>query len=57
MCIRDRCGGTELIPEKDILDVWWESGVSHTSVCRHRAEADGLTFPADMYLELSLIHI
>ena len=45
------CGGTELIPEKDILDVWWESGVSHTSVCRHRAEADGLTFPADMYLE------
>ncbi|MFR7405179.1 MAG: class I tRNA ligase family protein, partial [Coriobacteriaceae bacterium] len=43
------CGGTELIPEKDILDVWWESGVSHTSVCRHRAEADGLTFPADMY--------
>ena len=39
------CGGTELIPEKDILDVWWESGVSHTSVCRHRAEADGLTLP------------
>ena len=50
------CGGTELIPEKDILDVWWESGVSHTSVCRHRAEADGLTFPADMYLEGSDQH-
>ena len=50
------CGGTELIPEKDILDVWWESGVSHTSVCLHRAEADGLTFPADMYLEGSDQH-
>ena len=50
------CGGTELIPEKDVLDVWWESGVSHTSVCRHRAEADGLTFPADMYLEGSDQH-
>ena len=50
------CGGTELIPEKDILDVWWESGVSHTSVCRHRAETDGLTFPADMYLEGSDQH-
>ncbi|MFR1167726.1 MAG: class I tRNA ligase family protein [Adlercreutzia equolifaciens] len=36
--------------------MWWESGVSHTSVCRHRAEADGLTFPADMYLEGSDQH-
>ena len=52
----ETCGCSELIPEKDILDVWWESGVSHTSVCRHRAEADGLTFPADMYLEGSDQH-
>ena len=36
--------------------MWWESGVSHTSVCRHRAETDGLTFPADMYLEGSDQH-
>ncbi len=49
------CGGTELLPEKDILDVWWESGVSHTSVCRHRAD-EGLRFPADMYLEGSDQH-
>ena len=49
------CGCTELLPEKDILDVWWESGVSHTSVCRHRA-SEGLRFPADLYLEGSDQH-
>ena len=49
------CGGSELVPERDILDVWWESGVSHTSVLRHRA-GEGLRFPADMYLEGSDQH-
>ena len=33
-----RCGGTELAPETDIVDVWFESGVSHTSVLETRAE-------------------
>ncbi|MEG2628691.1 MAG: isoleucine--tRNA ligase [Raoultibacter sp.] len=47
------CGCTEVLPERDILDVWWESGVSHTSVCKKRA---GLQFPADMYLEGSDQH-
>lgn len=51
----DVCGCTELLPEKDILDVWWESGVSHTSVLIHR-EAEGLHFPADLYLEGSDQH-
>lgn len=50
-----KCGCTELVPEKDILDVWWESGVTHTAVCKHRAD-EGLTFPADMYLEGSDQH-
>ena len=50
-----RCGSMDLVPEKDILDVWWESGVSHTSVCKHRS-AEGLHFPADMYLEGSDQH-
>ena len=47
------CGGTDIEPEKDILDVWWESGVSHTSVCKTRPE---LHFPAEMYLEGSDQH-
>merc|ERR1711879_943618 len=37
----------------DTLDVWFDSGVTHTAVCRKR---DGLTFPADMYLEGSDQH-
>ncbi len=51
----EACGCSELSPETDILDVWWESGVSHTSVLRHR-EAEGVSFPADMYLEGSDQH-
>ncbi len=51
----ETCGSSELVPEKDILDVWWESGVSHTSVLKHRAD-EGLRFPADMYLEGSDQH-
>ncbi|NLG10071.1 MAG: isoleucine--tRNA ligase [Coriobacteriaceae bacterium] len=47
------CGCTELVPEKDILDVWWESGVSHTSVLEVRPE---LHRPADLYLEGSDQH-
>ena len=48
-----RCGGTELKPEDDILDVWFESGVSHTSVLEARPE---LRRPADLYLEGSDQH-
>jgi isoleucyl-tRNA synthetase len=48
-----RCGGTELAPEDDIVDVWWESGVSHTSVLDARPE---LRRPADLYLEGSDQH-
>ena len=49
----EKCGSKNLLPEKDILDVWWESGVSHTSVCEYR---DNLYRPADMYLEGSDQH-
>ncbi len=49
------CGCADVVPERDILDVWWESGVSHTSVLRHRAD-EGVRFPADMYLEGSDQH-
>lgn len=47
------CGCTELEPESDIVDVWWESGVSHTAVCEARPE---LRRPAQMYLEGSDQH-
>ncbi|WP_165252276.1 isoleucine--tRNA ligase [Adlercreutzia sp. ZJ304] len=51
----EKCGCADVVPEKDILDVWWESGVSHTSVLKHRCD-EGLRFPADMYLEGSDQH-
>ncbi len=51
----ESCGCTDILPEKDILDVWWESGVSHTSVLIHRSN-EGLRFPADLYLEGSDQH-
>jgi isoleucyl-tRNA synthetase len=47
------CGGHEILPERDILDVWWESGVSHTSVLDVYPE---LSRPADIYLEGSDQH-
>ncbi len=49
------CGSQALRPEKDILDVWWGSGVSHVGGLQHRAD-EGLTWPADMYLEGSDQH-
>ncbi|WP_417295276.1 class I tRNA ligase family protein, partial [Ellagibacter isourolithinifaciens] len=52
-CVCPKCGGHRLKANKDILDVWWDSGVSHTAVCKHR---DNLEFPADMYLEGSDQH-
>lgn len=52
-CRCSKCGGHHLTANQDILDVWWDSGVSHTAVCRHR---DNLSFPADMYLEGSDQH-
>lgn len=47
------CGCTEFVPESDIVDVWWESGVSHISVLEERPE---LRRPADLYLEGSDQH-
>ncbi|MBI2871311.1 MAG: isoleucine--tRNA ligase [Candidatus Omnitrophica bacterium] len=47
------CGSRNLEKEKDILDVWFESGASHRAVLRTRRE---LQFPADLYLEGSDQH-
>jgi isoleucyl-tRNA synthetase len=43
-----RCGGTKFERERDILDVWFDSGSSHLAVLATRA---GLQWPADLYLE------
>ncbi|HET9177214.1 MAG TPA: isoleucine--tRNA ligase [Terriglobia bacterium] len=42
------CGGGNLRKETDILDVWFDSGSSHTAVLGHRPD---LPWPADVYLE------
>ncbi len=43
-----KCGGKHFIKEMDILDVWFDSGVSHFAVLDQR---EGLSSPADIYLE------
>jgi isoleucyl-tRNA synthetase len=47
------CGGRAFRKEQDILDVWFDSGVSHAAVLEARA---GLSWPADLYLEGSDQH-
>lgn len=48
-----KCGKKNLIPGKDILDVWFDSGVSFAAVLEKRKT---LQFPADIYLEGSDQH-
>ncbi|MFH1238633.1 MAG: isoleucine--tRNA ligase, partial [bacterium] len=47
------CGSTKFRKETDILDVWFDSGVSHEAVLKERKE---LVYPADLYLEGSDQH-
>jgi isoleucyl-tRNA synthetase len=47
-----RCGKAEFRREQDILDVWWDSGVSWAAV----AEKEGMGIPVDLYLEGSDQH-
>jgi isoleucyl-tRNA synthetase len=44
----DGCGGAHFERERDILDVWFDSGSSHEAVLAKRPD---LNWPADMYLE------
>ena len=48
-----KCGGKEFHKEEDILDVWFDSGVSFAAVLEQRPE---LKFPAELYLEGSDQH-
>jgi isoleucyl-tRNA synthetase len=45
-----KCGGRTWEKERDILDVWFDSGASHLAVCDN-GRFPGLTWPADLYLE------
>jgi isoleucyl-tRNA synthetase len=48
-----QCGHTTFVKEDDILDVWFDSGVSHAAVLERRPR---LKWPADLYLEGSDQH-
>lgn len=44
----EKCGCTHFDKERDIMDVWFDSGVTHAAVCDVRED---LHWPADLYLE------
>jgi len=48
----EKCGGTSFRKEEDIIDVWFDSGVSWAALL----EKKGMGFPADLYLEGSDQH-
>ena len=48
-----QCNGDNFSRNRDILDVWFDSGVCHSAVQKKREE---LSFPADIYLEGSDQH-
>jgi len=48
-----KCGSTDFDKDKAILDVWFDSGVSHAAVVQHRYGTDA---KADLYLEGSDQH-
>jgi len=47
------CGKMEFKKEMDIIDVWFDSGVSHQAVLKRRKD---LSYPCDLYLEGSDQH-
>ena len=48
-----KCGGKEFVKETDIVDVWFDSGVSHQAVLKKNEELD---YPCELYLEGSDQH-
>lgn len=49
----EKSSSQKFAKETDIMDVWFDSGTSHSGVLRHRPE---LSYPADLYLEGSDQH-
>ena len=50
------CGGTQFAKEKDIMDVWLDSGVSWYAVVKNGMLGPGDFLPVDLYLEGSDQH-
>jgi isoleucyl-tRNA synthetase len=48
-----KCNGKHLVKDRDIMDVWFDSGISHVGVLETRED---LRWPADLYLEGSDQH-
>ncbi len=48
-----KCGGKEFTKETDIIDVWFDSGVSHQAVLKKNKDLD---YPCELYLEGSDQH-
>jgi isoleucyl-tRNA synthetase len=46
--VRCECGGSSFAQERDIVDVWFESGSSQAAVLGHSPE---MPWPADLYME------
>jgi len=51
--IRCKCGSNRFVKEKDIMDVWFDSGSTHAAVLEKRPE---LEWPCEVYLEGSDQH-
>lgn len=49
------CGSTTFTKEEDVMDVWFDSGVTHTAVVEARSDELG-HLPVDLYLEGSDQH-
>jgi isoleucyl-tRNA synthetase len=52
--LKCKCGGEEFVKGADILDVWFDSGVSSQAVLKKRKELGGV--PCELYLEGSDQH-
>ncbi len=48
-----KCGSTKCAKEDDIIDVWFDSGVSHQAVLKRNGDLD---YPCELYLEGSDQH-
>lgn len=48
-----KCGGKDFVKEEDILDVWFDSGVSHKAIL---GKTENLPWPSEVYLEGSDQH-